>query len=172
MTRTLACLLPLLLAACGSSDTDDLRQWMQTSTQGLRGQIEPLPQAQPYRPFAYQAFDLLDPFNSQKLAAAKNQNLANAPDMKRPREALENYDLDKLKIVGVIRRGGANYGLVRTPEGAIYRVQTGNFVGPNFGQIKKVGDTDIQLTETVEDLNGEWVQRNTSMYLDEQGQNK
>lgn len=172
MKRTLACVLPFLLAACGSGDTDDLRLWMQTSTQGLRGQIEPLPQAQSYQPFAYQAFNLLDPFNAQKLAAAKNQNQANAPDMKRPREALENYDLDKLAVVGVIRRSGTNYGLVRTPEGAVYRVQAGNFVGPNFGRIKKIGDTEIELTETVEDLNGEWVQRNTSLYLDEQGQNK
>ncbi|RBH35552.1 pilus assembly protein PilP, partial [Pseudomonas sp. MWU13-2860] len=88
------------------------------------------------------------------------------------REALENYDLDKLAVVGVIRRSGTNYGLVRTPEGAVYRVQAGNYVGPHFGRIKKIGDTEIELTETVEDLNGEWVQRNTSLYLDEQGQNK
>ncbi|VEB40757.1 Pilus assembly protein, PilP [Chromobacterium violaceum] len=116
--RTIAiCLLPLLLSACGDKGSEDLKQWMANSSLGLRGQIEPLPQVQTYKPFNYQAYDLTDPFNPQKLQAGKQQNAANAPDLKRPREALENYDLDKLAMVGTIRRGGAVYALIRTPEG-------------------------------------------------------
>jgi type IV pilus assembly protein PilP len=165
-----ALLCPLLLSACGSGNTDDLRAWMQQASQGLRGQIDPLPQAQAYQPFAYSAFDLPDPFNPIKLQMAKRQNSANAPDFKRPRELLENYDLDKLKMVGLLKRNGMTYALIRTPENSIYRVQPGNFIGPNFGQVKRISDTELVLAETVEDLNGEWVQRETSMYLDEQGQ--
>ncbi|AUH49513.1 pilus assembly protein PilP [Chromobacterium sp. ATCC 53434] len=174
MNRRLAGLLPLtlLLCACGGPGTEDLRAWMVTSSQGLRGQIEPLPQVQTYKPFSYQAFDLTDPFNAQKLQAGKTQNSANAPDMKRPREALENYELDKLAMVGTLRRGNAMYALIRTPEGAIYRVQSGNYIGPNFGKVTAIDDSQVVLSETVEDLNGEWVQRDSSLHLDEQGQNK
>lgn len=164
---TLLC--PLLLTACGGN-TEDLHGWMQQASQGLRGQIDPLPQAQAYQPFTYAAFDLPDPFNPVKLQMAKRQNSANAPDFKRPRELLENYDLDKLKMVGLLKRNNITYALIRTPESSIYRVQSGNFIGPNFGQVKRISDTELVLSETVEDLNGEWVQRETSMYLDEQGQ--
>jgi len=164
---TLLC--PLLLTACGGN-TEDLHAWMQQASQGLRGQIDPLPQAQAYQPFTYAAFDIPDPFNPVKLQMAKRQNSANAPDFKRPRELLENYDLDKLKMVGLLKRNNISYALIRTPESNIYRVQPGNFIGPNFGQVKRISDTELVLSETVEDLNGEWVQRETSMYLDEQGQ--
>ncbi|WP_043611734.1 pilus assembly protein PilP [Chromobacterium violaceum] len=171
--RTIAiCLLPLLLSACGDNGSEDLKQWMANSSLGLRGQIEPLPQVQTYKPFNYQAYDLTDPFNPQKLQAGKQQNAANAPDLKRPREALENYDLDKLAMVGTIRRGGAVYALIRTPEGAVYRVQPGNYLGLNFGKITSISDAEVQLAETVEDLNGEWVQRISGLHLEEQGQNK
>lgn len=171
LKKTLAALLcPLLLSACGGGNTDDLNAWMQQASQGLRGQIDPLPQAQAYQPFTYNAFDLPDPFDPVKLQMAKRQNAANAPDFKRPRELLENYDLDKLKMVGLLKRNNITYALIRTPENSIYRVQPGNFIGPNFGQIKRISDTELVLSETVEDLNGEWVQRETSMYLDEQGQ--
>ncbi|QBJ78308.1 MULTISPECIES: pilus assembly protein PilP [unclassified Aquitalea] len=171
LKKTYAILLcPLLLTACSGSNTDDLHAWMLQASQGLRGQIDPLPQAQSYQPFAYNAFDLPDPFNPVKLQMAKRQNSANAPDFKRPRELLENYDLDKLKMTGLLKRNNITYALIRTPEGSIYRVQPGNFIGPNFGQIKRISDTELVLSETVEDLNGEWVQRETSMYLDEQGQ--
>ncbi|UTH75277.1 pilus assembly protein PilP [Chromobacterium sp. IIBBL 290-4] len=172
MIRFALCLLILTLAACGGPNTDDLRQWMAMNSQGLRGQIEPLPQVQSYQPFTYQAYDLTDPFNPQKMQAGKRQNSANAPDLKRTREALENYDLDKLAMVGTLKRGAAMYALIRTPEGAIYRIQAGNYIGPNYGKVISISEGEIVLSETVEDLNGEWVQHNSSLYLDEQGQSK
>ncbi|ERE02436.1 pilus assembly protein PilP [Pseudogulbenkiania ferrooxidans EGD-HP2] len=172
MRRIAICLLPLLLSACGDGGNDDLKQWMANSSLGLRGQIEPLPQVQAYKPFNYQAYDLTDPFNPQKLQAGKRQNSANAPDLSRPREALENYDLDKLEMVGTIRRSAAIYALIRTPEGSVYRVQPGNYLGLNFGKVTSISDAEVQLAETVEDLNGEWVQRSSSLHLAEQGQNK
>ncbi|AXE32574.1 pilus assembly protein PilP [Chromobacterium phragmitis] len=172
MTRIGIGLLCLLLSACGGGGNEDLKQWMASSSQGLRGQIEPLPQVQTYKPFDYQAYDLTDPFNPQKLQAGKQRNAANAPDMQRPREALESYDLDKLAMVGTIRRGGATYALIRTPEGAIYRVQPGNYMGLNFGKITSINDAEVQLSESTEDLNGEWVQRGSSLHLEEQGQSK
>ncbi|AXK40845.1 pilus assembly protein PilP [Crenobacter cavernae] len=170
MKKWLAISLLAALAGCSSSDNEDLEAWMAQAGQGLTGQVDPLPQVQPYQPVVYDNADALTPFDDQKLLVAKRQNSANAPDFNRAREALENFDLDKLKLVGTLKRSGINYGLIQTPDNTVYRVAPGNFMGPNFGQVKKVAETEVQLSETVEDLNGEWVQRSTSLYLEEQGQ--
>lgn len=170
MKTRFATLLLAALAGCAGGDNDDLDTWMAKAGQGLTGQVEPLPRVQPYQPAVYDGFGALAPFDEQKLAVAKRQSSANAPDFERPREALENFDLDKLKLVGTLKRGGVTYGLIQTPDNTVYRVAPGNFMGPNFGQVKRVSESEVQLNETVEDLNGEWVQRSTSLHLEEQGQ--
>lgn len=165
-------MVAFLLAACGKNNVDDLREWMTTSSQGLRGQIDPLPEVKVYKPMAYNAYDLLDPFNPQKLLNARKKFAANAPDFNRPREFLENFDLDKLTMVGTLKQGNVTYALVRTPSSIVYRVQAGNFMGSNFGQIKHISETEIEISEAVEDPNGDWVPRITSLTLEEQGQKK
>ncbi|RXZ43758.1 pilus assembly protein PilP [Crenobacter cavernae] len=170
MKKWLAVSLLTALAGCAGSGNEDLDAWMAQAGQGLTGQVDPLPQAQPYQPVVYDNANALTPFDDQKMQVAKRQNSANAPDFNRAREVLENFDLDKLRLVGTLKRNGINYGLIQTPDNTVYRVAPGNFMGPNFGQVKKVGETEVQLSETVEDLNGEWVQRSTSLYLEEQGQ--
>lgn len=158
------------LTACSGNSTDDLDAWMLQAGQGLAGHVEPLPQVKPYEPMLYNADNLPAPFNKQKLLQARRQASPNAPDFNRPREPLENFELDKLHMVGTLKRGGITYALVRTPDNTILRVQAGNFMGANFGQIVKITETEIQLSETVEDLNGAWVPHITTVQLEEQGQ--
>lgn len=167
---TLLSALAALLAGCSGKNTDDLDAWMTQASQGLTGHVDPLPQVKPYEPMVYNAENLLDPFNKQKLLQARRQATPNAPDFSRPREALENFELDKLHMVGTLKRGGVTYALVRTPDNTIYRVQPGNYMGANFGKITKITESEIQLVETVEDLNGNWVEHTTSAALEEQGQ--
>ena len=45
-------------------------------------------------------------------------------------EILENYELDKLKLVGTMLLQKERIGLIQTPEGGIYRVRIGSFIGP------------------------------------------
>lgn len=163
-----AIIMSVLLAGCIDSDTQELDAWMKEVSVGMRGQVEPLPPAEPYTPFIYQASNLMDPFSPAKLAAAKQKNSPNAPDETRPRQTLENFDLDKLSMVGALQRNGITYGLIKTPDNAIYRVQPGNYMGRHFGKITKISESEIELSETIEDLNGEWVQKSTTMYLEEQ----
>jgi type IV pilus assembly protein PilP len=166
----LSSLLCAALAGCGGARTDDLDDWMSSAGAGLKGHIEPLPVVQPYQPLIYNnAQGLLDPFDKQKLLRAQrqNQNSANAPDLTRPREVLEGYELDKLHMVGSLKRGDTTFALVRIPDGTIVRVHVGNYMGTNFGRISKIAENQIELTETVEDLNGEWVQHVTTVALEE-----
>jgi type IV pilus assembly protein PilP len=165
-------LLTLMLAACGS-DQDDLDLWMQQQGRGLAGKVEPIPQLSTAATVEYTGFGLLSPFDAARLKVAGSQNSANAPDLKRPRDPLENYSIESLKMVGRIQIKGVHRGLIQTPDGMVYPVRAGSFVGTNFGVVAAVLDTEIKLTETVEDVNGDWVKRETNILLaDEQGQKK
>jgi type IV pilus assembly protein PilP len=67
-SRALLCMgLGLLLAGCGGESHQDLRAWMQEQGKGVKGKLDPLPQVKPYEPFAYNAFDLPDPFKPRKI---------------------------------------------------------------------------------------------------------
>lgn len=165
-------LLCSLLSACGNG-SDDLDQWMQDQNSHLKGQVEPIPALQQPISADFTAYGLLSPFDPNRLKQAGGRNAANAPDLARPRDALENYDLERLKMVGSLQIKGQRHGLVLAPDGMVYTVMPGRFVGNNFGMVTAVTENEIKLQETVEDANGEWSKRETSLLLTEgQGQQK
>jgi type IV pilus assembly protein PilP len=53
-------------------------------------------------------------------------------------------------------------------DGALYQVKVGNYMGQNFGVVTAISDTAVTLKELVEDVNGEWVERTSSLMLQEQ----
>ncbi|MCP2936150.1 pilus assembly protein PilP, partial [Salmonella enterica subsp. enterica serovar Typhimurium] len=57
----------LALAGCDGENHEDLRAWMDENTQGLKGQVKPLPEIKPSIIVAYEAGNLLDPFSVQKI---------------------------------------------------------------------------------------------------------
>ena len=54
----------LLLSGCGGEQFSDLKQFVKESGEGLRGRVEPIPEVRQFEPFAYNAFDLPDPFKT------------------------------------------------------------------------------------------------------------
>lgn len=163
-SHLLLALLCLGLAGCGGDGMDDLKQFVNDSGEGLRGKIEPLPEIRPYVSFAYDAFDLPDPFKPRKLQPGKGGG-GLQPDLNRAKEKLEEFPLENLKMVGTLRQNEVNYGLVKTSDGSLYRVKIGNYMGQNFGIITKITDTEIVMTEIVQDSTGNWIERNTSINL-------
>ena len=91
----------VLLAGCGGESHQDLRAWMADQGKGARGRVDPLPQIKPYEPFAYNAFDLPDPFKPRKIEPTKGGSKL-APDLTRRREPLEAYPLESLEMVGTL----------------------------------------------------------------------
>lgn len=151
------------LAACTGSGMDDLKRFVSDPGEGLRGKIEPLPEIKPYESFAYNAFDLPDPFKPRKLLPGKGGGLQ--PDLARSKEKLEEYPLENLKMVGTLKQNNITYGLVKTSDGSLYRVRIGNYMGQNFGIITKITETELVMTEIVQDTAGNWTERNTSINL-------
>jgi type IV pilus assembly protein PilP len=166
--------LVLLLAACGQREFGDIKQWMDESTKNLRGKVEPLPEVKPYQPVIYNAFDLVDPFNRVKLEVAKKGGGggALAPNLNRPKESLEAYDLEKLKMVGTLEQNKVINALIRSPDGNLYRVKLGSYMGQNFGMVTAITEREVTLKEIVEDSGGDWVERTSTLSLDEMEQKK
>jgi type IV pilus assembly protein PilP len=156
----------LVLAGCGGESHQDLRAWMAEQGQGARGKLDPLPQVKPYEPFAYNAFDLPDPFKPRKIDPAKGGGGSKlAPDLTRRREPLEAYPLEALSMVGTLQMNKVTYALVRTPDKDLYQVRPGNHLGQNFGQITAINDNEIRLRELVQDAAGDWTERSSTLQL-------
>lgn len=156
--------LVVTLAGCGEGAYQDLDQFVKQSGQGLRGKVEPLPEVKPYAGFVYEAFDQSDPF---KPRAPKFVDVAK-PDANRRREALEEYSLEDLKMVGTLQRKGTMFALVRAPDNNLAQVKAGDFVGQNFGRVMTITEAEVKLREMVQDASGKWVEREASLQLSEE----
>ena len=159
-------ILTCLLAACSGDDGDDLDQFMASAANDMSKSVEPLPEVLPYAPLQYNADGTLtDPFRARK-AASKSGTLQ--PNTNRAKEALEAYPLESLKYVGSMSKSKLTYALVKTPDNTIQQIKAGNYMGPNFGLVTAINDTEISLREIVQDdLTGDWVERNASINLQE-----
>ena len=159
----------MFLAACGGDEHQDLKEELKTIAKDLRGRVDALPVVKPYEPVPYQTLDLPDPFGPAKIelatgAAAKSKGGANAPDAARPKEPLEAYPLETLKMVGTLSQKGVNFALVRA-DSNLYRVKTGNYLGQNFGIITGITDNQINLKELVQDASGDWTERKIALQI-------
>lgn len=159
----------ILLSGCSSDGLDDLREFVKNAHADRKPKIEPLPEIKPYEAFAYAAADLTNPFSTANLKPQSVQGLAGGPrpDMNRRKEPLEDYPLDGLKMVGTLSRGKQSWGIIQTADGAVYRVQKGNYLGQNFGRITRVNDEKIDLVELIQGALGEWVEREASLAIQE-----
>ena len=155
-----------LLVACSGNQGDDLDKFMATAANDMGKNVEPLPEVLPYSPLQYNADGVLsDPFKARKAA---NKAGALQPNTNRPKEALEAYPLESLKYVGSLSKNKLTYALIKTPDNTLQQVKVGNYMGPNFGLVTKIDDTGIALKEiTQDDLTGDWVERTTSINLQE-----
>ena len=168
--KTLAtAMLVAMLAACGGEQYGDLKQELAGLTKDLRGRVDPLPQVKPYEPVPYKAFDEIDPFKPSRIdVVASGAAMAGAsgikPDMNRPKEPLEAFPLETLRMVGTLSQEKETFGLVRAGPN-LFRVKRGNYMGLNFGVITGIDENEIKLKELVQDGGGDWVERISSLQL-------
>ena len=169
MTRSIlisaAALAVLSLSGC-SNGMEQLRQQVAEIKSRPGEAIEPLPEIKPYEAFAYNASTLRSPFVP---TAPSRSDLAAGvrPDVKRPREFLEQFPLDTMRMVGTLQLQGRNYGLVQGKDGLVHRVLPGNFVGQNDGKIVGISSTKISVIEIVPDGLGGYIERPAGLALTE-----
>ncbi|MBN8885991.1 MAG: pilus assembly protein PilP [Rudaea sp.] len=153
-------IVPLLLALAGCMKGDaDLRKWVADEKNLPGGPLPPLPVLKTFETFEYKAQAQRDPF-APSLAEQKAEEAEKVamPDP-HPKEKLEDFALDSLKMVGTIGAGASMLGLIRDPEGTVSTVRPGNYVGQNNGKIKAVSANSIDLVELISNGNGGWMER-------------
>jgi type IV pilus assembly protein PilP len=155
-----ACVAVLGLSACTSADSD-LQQFIHQTEQQPGGRVEPLPEVKPYETYVYDDQNMRSPFVPSQPGGFNSVR----PDSKRPREFLEQFSLDTLKMVGTLRIAGAMYGLVQTKDGIVHRVTIGNYMGQNEGRITDITPSKIDLTEIVPDGLGGYMKRPAALGL-------
>jgi type IV pilus assembly protein PilP len=167
-----AIMFALTLAGCGQDGGDDLDQFIRDSGNGLKGNVEPLPEVVPYAPVTYNPDGALhDPFKPRK---AQIKTGGFQPNLNRPREPLEAFPLESLQLVGIITKGKLNIALIKTPENTVQQVKIGNYLGQNLGVIVDIvneSPAEVRVKEIIQDeLSGEWTERPASIVQQEQGQ--
>jgi type IV pilus assembly protein PilP len=131
----------VLVSACGYS-TESPQEFVARSGNDLRGQVAALPQPARYEPAAYTVAGLRDPFTLQGPQPQVERDA-------RPREQLEAYSLDALRMMGTIEKSGTTFALVRSPDGTLHQVRAGSYMGLNSGRVAAVEAAAITLVEPV-----------------------
>ncbi len=168
IVRVLALGLLLMIVAGCTSGEEEVAKWVQLEKAKKGASLDPPPAIKTFETFEYtlRAPDDRDPFDlptsEEKEATA---SAGPRPDQNRPREPLESFPLDGLKMVGTLGSATSPEGLLKDPEGVIRRVHLGNYVGQNYGRITAINEAQIELVELVPNQTGGWVERQTSISL-------
>ena len=127
-----------------------------------KASIEPLPTFARIEPFAYKASGLRSPFEPPVVVKPGPRGPTGPkvePNPMRVREYLEQFTIASLAMVGTLAQGEAVYALIQDGEGGVHRVQSGDYMGTDHGQIQSIDEAELELVEIVPDGAGSWVER-------------
>ena len=160
-----------LLAGCGDGDVKEVRDWMKKVERETVPAVKPLPEPKQFVPYAYNPGAAVEPFSQDKLLGemarvAQASGSPMQPNLNRPREPLESYPLDTMRMVGTLQKGGANYALVQI-DALIHRVRVGQRIGQNHGLVTRISEGAIDIREVVQDATGDWIERKATIELAE-----
>lgn len=165
----LAGAMSALLGACGGQQ-DDLNRYIAEVKARPATPIPPIPAVRTYTPYKYEGLLGRDPFR-QSTSEGADQVAAGGPakgprpDLQRPREYLERFELDTLTMVGTFSKESSEWALVQDPDGVVHRVAVGNYMGKNHGKVSEISNDEVQLSEFIADGVGGWLVREATVAL-------
>jgi type IV pilus assembly protein PilP len=158
----------IMLTSC-SQDMSDLQTFIDQTKSAHVGSVKPIPQFKPYESFSYSAADLRDPFVAT-VDVDENETTKKSlldPNNTRPKQPLEQFSLDSLRMVGILEQGNNLWGLIEDPQKVVHRVQVGNYMGQNEGRVTSISESEIYLVEIVPDGIGGFIERDASIAIGE-----
>jgi type IV pilus assembly protein PilP len=158
------------LSGCANPNLDELSGFVAEQKAKPPERIEPLPEIKQIETFIYSDTGRRNPFVDIYAEQTETASVAGSgirPDFNRRKEELESYPLDSIRMVGTLEQIGATWGLVKTKEGTVHKVKSGNYMGQNHGRILLISEDRIELTEIVQDGSGGFIERQASLALAE-----
>jgi len=167
----LSLLLLVGLQAC-TGNMDEVKRYVSEIKQRPANPVEPIPPIATYVPVNYLGEGARNPFSEVIMAkadvvAGPRGTSGPQPDLERPREFLEQFSLDTLKMVGTFSRGNDQWVLIKDPDLVIHRVSTGEFMGQNRGKIIAIYEDRIELSELIPNGTQGWLIREAAIALNE-----
>ncbi|WP_260260001.1 pilus assembly protein PilP [Vibrio intestinalis] len=158
----------LALAGCRAHQ-GSLPEFVATAERQAQVKVLDLKPALDFKTGKYSAHYDRKPFALPQAALVLNQPQARKdcwqPIQRKRVGPLETFDLEKLRLKGVMSKSGSNSALVQTPSGIVVKVEVGQFIGLNNGKVTQVNADYIQVNETLPDGLGCWSRRNVKLAL-------
>lgn len=128
--------------------------------------VEPPPPYVPVPSYAYDGYKYKSPFLPTSIAKELTLMAGKRvyPNLSRVRDELESFDLEDLRMKGVMRGNGVA-ALVQTPLGEVKQVRIGNYMGKNFGRVIRITDNQIDLLEVVPNGQDGYIERPRTLIL-------
>jgi len=73
--------------------------------------------------------------------------------------ALQKFEIADLRVWSIVRDGKRAFAYVADREGYLYHVESGEYLGTNFGIVKKVDECGLAIVELIQDSQGDWQER-------------
>ena len=156
-------LVSVIMGCLGCSDETSLLQKYIHEVKHRKAQaIESIPPFKPVESYTYPKDPLRrNPFKPYSMSSGEDFS---APDLKRPREPLEAFPLDALKMVGILKRKNRLWALVAAPQDKIYRIAVGNYLGRNHGKVIKISKAGLELIESIK-VGDAWENKTTYLKI-------
>jgi type IV pilus assembly protein PilP len=157
------------ITAC-SGRQDDLNRYITEVKARPATPIPPIPPVRTYTPYKYEGLTGRDPFR-QSTSEGSDQVAQSGPakgprpNLQRPREYLERFELDTLVMVGTFSKEASDWALIKDPDGVVHRVAVGNYLGKNHGKVNGISSDEVLLSEFIADGIGGWLVRDASIAL-------
>lgn len=165
----LVCVVLTLAACSGGGEFKDIRNFMDEVNAKPKGRIAPLPEFEQYTAFTYGASDRRSPFEPPVVvppkSAEQKRNIGVKPPQDHVKQYLESFNLAALSMVGTLEQTDGTWALIQDANGRVTRVQVGDYMGTNWGQIDSIGASRIDITEIVSDGASGWLRRPRTLEL-------
>jgi type IV pilus assembly protein PilP len=160
----------IMLTGCFGTGNSDLHRFIETTKASEGLPVEPAPEVPVVEGYVYttgrEGFRSPFVFAEEELAE-EFTDTGIRPDTTRPKEELEAFSLDALRMVGTLSQRDVTFALIQAKDGTVHRVRQGNYMGKNYGRITGVFLDRVELVEIVPDRMGNFVERQAAIALEE-----
>ncbi|MBR9789044.1 MAG: pilus assembly protein PilP [Vibrionaceae bacterium] len=164
----LIALVGVLLAGCQAND-ESLTDYIRDVESQAKHDVEKLKPADKYVAVLYEPQVLRAPFELPQEATIATQPIARKDCWQPPSRTrtgkLEQFPLSQLRLKGVMGMDSTVSGLVQAPNGTVYKVAPGQYLGRNNGKVTQITHTYLLIDETLPDGLGCWQKRKVKLAL-------